>query len=150
MKFLKKKYWELAELKNDLFCESAIFILFFFQKKIFASFPWKQVKVYRLARTGQNFDQAKRDDTFWSMSNILKGSVCIFIYLFIISRGTNAQICYYVKRWQIKIFMQTLKLFLNCSSKWLDPAKFLTLIHTSFKYSKLNMDEMCGLKFYLL
>ena len=24
------------------------------------------------------------------------------------------------------------------------------LIHTSFTYSKLNMDEICGLKFYLL
>ena len=41
----------------------------------FASFPWKQVKVYWLARMGQNFDQAKRDDTFWPMQNILTGTV---------------------------------------------------------------------------
>ena len=41
----------------------------------FASFPWKQVKVYWLARMGQNFDQAKCDNTFWPMPNILKGSV---------------------------------------------------------------------------
>ena len=38
-------------------------------------FLWKQVKVYWLARMGQNFDQAKRDYTFWPMPNILKGSV---------------------------------------------------------------------------
>ena len=25
----------------------------------------------------------------------------------------------------------------------------MTLIHTSFTYSKLNMDKICGLKFYL-
>ena len=41
----------------------------------FASFPWKQVKVYWLARMGQNFDQAKRDNTFWPRPNILKNVV---------------------------------------------------------------------------
>ena len=34
-----------------------------------------KVKVYRLERMGQNFDQAKRDDTFLPMPNILTGSV---------------------------------------------------------------------------
>ena len=29
-----------------------------------ASFPLKQVKVYWLARMGQNFDQAKQENTF--------------------------------------------------------------------------------------
>ena len=28
---------------------------------------------------GQNFNQAKRDDTFWPMPNILNGSVCPFV-----------------------------------------------------------------------
>ena len=32
--------------------------------EFFASFPWKHVKVYWLARMGQNFDKVKRDDTF--------------------------------------------------------------------------------------
>ena len=41
----------------------------------FAFFPWKLVKVYWLARMGQNFDQVKCDNTFWPMPNILKGSV---------------------------------------------------------------------------
>ena len=41
----------------------------------FASFSWKSVKVYWLARMGQNFDQVKRDNTFWPMPIILKGSV---------------------------------------------------------------------------
>ena len=45
------------------------------KKYFFASLPWKQVKVYWLARMGQNFDQAKPDDTFWLMPNILKGIV---------------------------------------------------------------------------
>ena len=51
-----------------------------FQKKIFfASFPWKQVKVYWLAMMGQNFfDQAKSDNTFWPRPNVLKGSAFIF------------------------------------------------------------------------
>ena len=41
----------------------------------FALFPWKLVKVYWLARMAQNFDQAKRDNTFWPTPNILGGSV---------------------------------------------------------------------------
>ena len=50
---------------------------FFFSKKkfFFAFFPWKLVKVYWLARMGQNFDQAKCDNNFGLMPNILKGSV---------------------------------------------------------------------------
>ena len=52
------------------------FDFFFFQKKnFFAFFPWKLVKVYWLARMAQNFDQAKRDNTFWPTPNILGGSV---------------------------------------------------------------------------
>ena len=35
------------------------------------SFPWKSVKVSWLARLGQNFDQAKRDNTFWPRPNIM-------------------------------------------------------------------------------
>ena len=37
-----------------------------------AKVPW-------LARMGQNFYQVKRDNTFWPMPNILKGSVQLFI-----------------------------------------------------------------------
>ena len=44
--------------ENLSFFESAIL------KFIFASFPWKVVKVYWFSRMGQNFDQAKHDDTF--------------------------------------------------------------------------------------
>ena len=40
-----------------------------------ASFPRKQVKVYWLARMGQNFDQAKYDNTCWPKPHILTGSV---------------------------------------------------------------------------
>ena len=56
---------------------------FFFQKKkgFFASFPWKHGKGYLLARMGQNFDQAKRDNTFWPMPNILTGSVSFIVTL---------------------------------------------------------------------
>ena len=41
----------------------------------FAFFQLKQVKGYGLVRMGQNFDQAKCDNTFWPRPNILKGSV---------------------------------------------------------------------------
>ena len=45
------------------FFEVAILISFFKKKRIFfALFPSKQVKVYWLARMGQNFDQAKQFD----------------------------------------------------------------------------------------
>ena len=74
-KIFENKYWELAVLKISVFL-SWPFWFFFFQKKIFlASFPWKQVKVYWLARMGQNFDQAKSDDSFWPRPNILHPSV---------------------------------------------------------------------------
>ena len=65
-----------------VFFESAIlnflnrpFWILFSKKFFFASFSWKQVKVYWLARMGQNFDQAKRDNTFWTRPNILYPSV---------------------------------------------------------------------------
>ena len=72
----KKKIWKLAILKNALFF-SRPFWNFFFQKKKknYASLSWKHVKVYWLARIGQNFDQAKRDNTFWPKPNILHPSV---------------------------------------------------------------------------
>ena len=44
-----------------------------------------------------------------------------------------------------------------CTGKWCNKQKnpilthnTPTITHTSFTYSKLNMDEICGLKFYLL
>ena len=42
-------------------------------KKIsfFAFFPWKQVKGYGLVRMGQNFEQAKREGTFWPIPTLL-------------------------------------------------------------------------------
>ena len=60
----------LAELENKVVFESAVLIFCFISIS-----QWKQVKVYWLARMGQNFDHAKRDNTFWPMPNILKGSV---------------------------------------------------------------------------
>ena len=69
----KMRFFESAILN---FLSRPFWIFFLKKKKIFASFLWKQVKVYWLARMGQNFDQAKRDNTFLPMPNILKGSVC--------------------------------------------------------------------------
>ena len=63
-----KKFWELTILKNALFLSRPFWFFFAF-------FPWKLVKVYWLARMAQNFDQAKRDNTFWPTPNILGGSV---------------------------------------------------------------------------
>jgi hypothetical protein len=63
-----KKYWELAILKNVFFLSRPFWFFFAF-------FPSKQVKNYGLARMGQNFEQAKCDNTFWPRPNILKGSV---------------------------------------------------------------------------
>ena len=56
--------------------------LSFFEMAIlnfFASFPWKQVKVYWIARMGQNFDQDKCDNTFWPRPNILHPSVLFWV-----------------------------------------------------------------------
>ena len=62
-------------LKNALFLSRPFWIFFFKIFFFFAFFPWKLVKVYWLARMAQNFDQAKRDNTFWPTPNILGGSV---------------------------------------------------------------------------
>ena len=80
-----------GEVEKLSFFESAI-LNFFFQKKIFffAFFEWKQVKVYWLARMGQNFDQAKCDGTFWPRPNILKGSVCLkYLTIYPVVETTN-------------------------------------------------------------
>ena len=58
--------------------EKRYFDFFFSKFFLFSFFPWKQVKVYWLAKMGQNFDQARLDNTFWPMPNILKGSVCSY------------------------------------------------------------------------
>ena len=42
------------------------------------------LKVYWLARMAQNFDQAKRDNTFWPTPNILGGSVSSLVHMKII------------------------------------------------------------------
>ena len=63
-------FWELAILKSSVFWVGQF--EFFFQI-FFPSFPWKQVKVYWLARMGQKFYQAK--NTFWPGPNILHPSV---------------------------------------------------------------------------
>ena len=79
-----KKILRIGDFEKCTFFESAI-LNFFFQKKkfFFAFFPWKLVKVYWLARMAQNFDQAKCDNTFWPMPNILKGSVPMNIQEFL-------------------------------------------------------------------
>ena len=69
MKFLRKNS-RIGGFENLSFFECAILIFF-------SSFPWKSVKVYWLARMGQNFDQAKRDNTFWPRPNILHPSVYV-------------------------------------------------------------------------
>ena len=69
-----KKILRIGDFEKCTFFESAI-LNFFFQEKIFffAFFPWKLVKVYWLARMGQNFDQAKRDNTFWPDQTFWQG-----------------------------------------------------------------------------
>ena len=70
------KISRIGDFEKHCFFESAILNLFFeFIYLFFAFFPWKQVKVYWLARMGQIFDQATYDNTFWPRPNILTGSV---------------------------------------------------------------------------
>ena len=54
-KNFEKKYWELVELKNSVFL-SRPFLFLFSKKNIFASSPWKSVKVSWAARMDWNFD----------------------------------------------------------------------------------------------
>ena len=65
----KKNLW-IGDFENSVFWVGH-FNFYFSKKKFFASLPWKQVKVYWLAR----MDQAKHDNTFWHRPNILTGSV---------------------------------------------------------------------------
>ena len=66
-----KKISRIGDFEKRRFFESAIFFRILF----FSFLPWKQVKNYWLARMGQNFEQAKRDNTFWPRPNILKNVV---------------------------------------------------------------------------
>ena len=85
-----KKYWELAILKNIVILNQPSW--FFFPNNFFALFPWTQVKVYWLARMGQNFDQAKHDNTSWLRPNILTGSVTFHLSKDLWIYGQNTQI----------------------------------------------------------
>ena len=66
-----KKFWELAILKNVVFFSRSFWSFFFWKKNVFSH----DNKSNWLARMGQNFDQAKRDNAFWPTPKILKGSV---------------------------------------------------------------------------
>ena len=75
MKFSRKNFenWRFWKIS---FFSVGHFEIFFSKKNIFfASFSCKMAKVSWLARMGQNFDQAKCDNTFWPRPNILTGSV---------------------------------------------------------------------------
>ena len=54
---------------------------FFFKNFFFASFPWKLVKVYWLARVGQNFDDYPGFQPKITPPNISAGSVCNFYFI---------------------------------------------------------------------
>ena len=106
----REKILRIGDFEKRCFFESAI-LNFFFRKKnfFFAFFAWKQVKVYWLARMGQNFDQGKRDSTFWPRQNILKGSVStrssINTWLFteidvFKKQNKKCGFCWYSQTWQ--------------------------------------------------
>ena len=106
-----KKILRVGDFEKRNFFESAILIFFFFLEKniFFAFFPWKLVKVYWLARMGQNFDQVKCGNTFFPMPNILKGSVSTCNYL--VTRLDKARHCFGIlsipvmkKDWQLFTF----------------------------------------------
>ena len=46
-----------------------------------------------IARMGQNFDEAKRDNTFWPMLNILKGSVSVKLSNFVTMYAKFIALC---------------------------------------------------------
>ena len=86
-----EKYWDFWKM---LFSWVSHFFIFYF----FASFPWQQFKVYWLARMGQNFDQAKRDNTFWPWPNILNG----IVWLPIFTKSNNGKVN--PKLWFVNLF----------------------------------------------
>jgi hypothetical protein len=65
---------------------------------IFFSFPWKSVKVSWIARLGQNFDQAKWDNTFCHRPNIIHPSVSLIPNLWILVILFNLQSSYLAER----------------------------------------------------
>ena len=72
MKFSQKNIENWQFWKTQFFCVGHFD---FFFRIFFASFPWKQVKIYWIARMSQHFDQTKCDSHFKPKPNILKGSV---------------------------------------------------------------------------
>ena len=82
-----KIYWELAELENEFFF-SRQFWFFFFSHFFFASFQWKSVNIYRLARLGQNFDDYPGFQQIPGIPILLQQSVgkyvCnMYVYIFL-------------------------------------------------------------------
>ena len=109
MKFSQKNFENWWFWKMHFFWVGHFEIFFPKKNFFFAFFPWKLVKVYWLARMAQNFDQAKRDNTFWPMPNILKGSVSITLESQIIQDHPGQSIIKYINQYLNKFWK-----FKNC------------------------------------
>ena len=90
-----EKTLRIGDFEKLSFFESAILNFFCF-------IPMKTSQSFWLARMGQNFDQAKRDNTFWPMLNILKGSVVI------------ERVCLYVESY----FNHESSIYILSASQW--------------------------------
>ena len=108
-----KKYWELAILKNDLFLSRPFWFFF-------ASFSWKQVKVYLLARMGQNFDvYSSFQPKITTPKHFSRQCTYIFFRSFVALSNIETYLCNtfdYVEVLRIEIIKIPCKLFINLGS----------------------------------
>ena len=107
-----KKFWELVILKNALFLSLPFWIFFF------AFFQRNLVIVYWLARMAQNFNQAKRDNTFWTTPNILGGSV-LLVHTFLELDDSALWFCDWNKDYSDKAEVQNIWECIICPT-WLE------------------------------
>ena len=107
-----------------------------FEFFFFASFSCKMAKVSWLARMGQNFDQAKCDNTFWPRPNILTGSVCsMHSYS---TKNSSTKFCTrngFYRRWHTHLRTSFL---LYCQASLINPAQ-KTQNHRIHKYCQLSL-----------
>ena len=70
--------WELAVLKISVFLSRQFWILL---NKFFASFPWKAVNIYRIARMGRHFDDYPGFQQIPGILILLQQSVTMQFYI---------------------------------------------------------------------
>ena len=89
LKFSRKNIENWGSWKSQFFLSRPFW--FFFQKKGFASFQWKSVIIYRIARMGQNFDDYPNFQSQTTPATCLKiyNTVLLIHFFFLMYRNPS-------------------------------------------------------------